>query len=419
MAITGNSVFLNFSLGLRPSKYYDNKPVIHPKAEEGKTYNDFQIQTDMFNKALLEIMIEGSGGLPFTFPLLTYKITKDFKWDSEISNLIFQYASKWGGPYFSNYLNTDFDENDALSMCCRLKLDVKEIQKVSGGLWSFGNNTGSIAVATINMAQLGYITKGNEDAFYLRLDNLLDEAKQYLILKKSYVLKGIDLGLYPMIKNYIGKKMASTYFLTIGINGLNECSMNFCGENIINNAKWCEEVLKHIKTKTLQFQQETGQLFNFEAVPAEGAGPSLAKIDSKNYPDMFIQGNDSSVYYTGSSFIPHNIKLSLSEAILHQEKLQRHYTGGTVFHIDSGECNASPESVKKIIKSVCEKTELPYITWSPTFCTCPIHGNTNGKIVCCENGEVISRIVGFYRPISRWQKGKKSEFDTKEFITCD
>jgi ribonucleoside-triphosphate reductase len=360
-------------------------------------------------------MIEGSDGNPFTFPLLTYKITKDFKWDSEISNLIFQYAAKWGGPYFSNYLNTEFDENDALSMCCRLRLNVNEIQKISGGLWAFGNNTGSLAVVTINMPQLGYKTKGDEKTFYLRLDSLMEEAKEYLLLKKSYIMKGMELGLYPMSKNYIGGKMASSYFLTIGLNGLNECSMNFCGKNIIENANWCEEILKHMKAKTFEFQQETGQLFNFEATPAEGAGATLAKLDKKNYPDMFIQGNDSSPYYTGSSFIPHNEKLSLSEAILHQEKLQRHYTGGTVFHIDSGE-HASPESVKKIIKSVCTQTTLPYVTWSPTYGVCPEHGQTIGKEPCCEKSEIMSRIVGFYRPISRWNSGKLNEFNSKEFI---
>ena len=740
------SVFLNFSLGLRPSKYYDNKPIIHPKAEfMGDGYNTYQKEIDMFNKALLEVMIEGSDGHPFTFPLLTYKITKDFNWDSKISNLIFQYAAKWGGPYFSNYLNTDFDENDALSMCplhpkekvlikstryqrfefsdignlsekeyevysngkfvkgkfikydnqemikitlannheitmsknhlnfvmngknseqkivkaselnnemylpyslnifegkggnrelgylvgasagdgsfgnsdaltfclckkgkkvdarnkiieisekyfganytedikenemgtflniysrgvhglcsefvrgiktdrylspkifemskefregfiegyyatdggnrhriytssiemvkclnmlaatlgtttaiqiddrketfegytrnapnyavlfyqlnresygniwfkennklwikiktietkensnaycfevsnnepiftvgttgilthnCRLRLNINEIQKISGGLWSFGNNTGSIAVATINMPQLGYITKGDEKAFYLRLDSLLEEAKQYLLLKKEYVMKGINLGLYPMIKNYISGKMALSYFLTIGITGLNECSINFCGKNIIENAEWCEEVLKYIKQRTFEFQQETGQLINFEATPAEGCGHTLAKLDKKNYPDMFIQGNDSSVYYTGSSFCPNNIKLSLSEAIRHQEKLQRHYTGGTVFHLDIGE-EASAESVKKIIKSICTETTLPYVTWSPTYGICPIHGQTYGKEPCCEKSEIMSRIVGFYRPISRWNAGKLSEFKSKKFI---
>lgn len=410
--------FVNFTFGLRPSKHYDDKPVIMPGGElnYNLTYNDLQGEIDMINEAFLNVMIEGAGGKPFSFPLPTYNVTKDFKWDSDIANLIFELAAKWGTPYFSNYSSTDFSEEDLWSFCCRLKIDMKEVHRVSGGIWDFGSDTGSIAVATINMAQLGYLTKGDEGAFYNRLDALLDKARDYLLLKKKYALKGIELGLYPMIQSYIGKKIGATYFLTIGINGLNECSLNFSGKDIVQNVNWCEKVLQHINERIRNIQQETGQLFNFEATPNEGASYTLAKLDRARFPCIVTGGTDEAPFYTGSSLIPHGYEIDLVSALRHQDKLQKYYTGGSVFHIDVGEAYSSPGGVKDLIKGVCTKTTLPYVTWSPSYCLCPVHGKTSGKNQCCEKGEVFSRIVGFYRPTSRWNKGKLEEFKGKVFM---
>jgi len=410
------SVFSNLTFGLRPSKYYENLPVnIGGELLGNTTYSDYQDEIDIFNKAFIDIMIEGPGeGKMFTFPLPTYNITKDFNWNGEIENKIFDLAAKWGSPYFSNYIGTDGNEDDNLSMCCRLRLDTKEIQKVSGGIWNLGSNTGSLAVFTINLPRIGYISNGNEKKFYKILDQVLNDGKKYLLMKKEFIRKGVNYGLFPMISEYIGKKLFKTYFLTIGINGLNECSMNFCEQDIIENLKWCDEVSKYIRNRVHQFQVESGQLFNYEATPAEGASYSLAKTDVEKYPDIFTQGERDEVYYTGSSLIPSNYDVLLPDALDHQNVLQQNYTGGTVFHIDIGEMGSS-NGIKDLIKAVCTRTQLPYVTWSPSYSICPIHGKTGGK-GCCDQAEVYSRVVGYIRPTSKWNKGKKREFDDKKFF---
>lgn len=410
------SVFSNLTFGLRPSSYYENlTPIIGGKVLTDTTYSDYQDEIDLFNHAFIDTMIEGPGeGKMFTFPLPTYNITKDFKWNGEIENKIFELAAKWGSPYFSNYLGTDSSEDDSLSMCCRLRLDMKEVQKVTGGIWNLGNNTGSLAVFTVNLPRIGYLSKGNERRFFRLLDQSLEDGKNYLLQKKDYIKQGMGLGLFPMINEYIGNKLLQTYFLTIGNNGMNECSMNFCGLDIIENVKWCDMVSKYIAAKVHQFQVESGHLFNYEATPAEGASYSLAKMDKAKYPDIFTQGNKDEVYYTGSTLIPMNYDIDLMEAIDHQNILQQNYTGGTVFHIDNGELG-SRDSIKEIIKGTCENTKLPYITWSPSYSICPDHGRTAGK-GCCDLAEVYTRVVGYIRPVTKFNKGKKKEFDEKVFM---
>ena len=410
------SVFSNLTFGLRPSKYYENlTPMIGGESLVDTTYSDYQDEIDLFNKAFLDIMIEGPGdGKMFTFPLPTYNITKDFNWNGEVETKIFDLAAKWGSPYFSNYIGTDLSEDDSLSMCCRLKIDTSEIQKVTGGIWNLGNNTGSLAVFTINLPRIGYISNGNEKKFYRILDQMLNDGKKYLLQKKEYIKQGMDYGLFPMISEYIGQKLFQNYFLTIGINGMNECSMNFCEQDIIENVKWCNEVSKYIKNKVHQFQVETGHLFNYEATPAEGASYSFAKTDVEKYPDIFTQGKDDQVYYTGSTLIPMNYDIDLVTALEHQNLLQQNYTGGTVFHIDIGELG-NTNSIKELIKKTCENTQLPYVTWSPSYSICNTHGRTAGK-GCCDESEVYSRVVGYIRPTKKWNKGKKQEFDDKVFF---
>lgn len=411
------SPFVNFTFGLRPSKYYKElTPIVGGETKGKNTYSDYQDEIDMFNSAFLDIMIDGPGeGKPFTFPLPTYNITKDFNWDSEITEKIFDLAELWGTPYFANYINSNMSEEDALSMCCRLRLNLKEVQKVSGGIWNFGSNTGSLAVFTVNMPRIGYMANGNDDKFYRILDSQLEDGKDYLLAKKDYIKQGTKFGLFPMTDAYVGDKLNKTYFLTIGHNGLNESSINFCDKNIIENAEWCEEVLKHMREKTLEFQQETGHLFNFEATPAEGCSYTLARIDAEKFPGIFTQGKGDKVFYTGSSLIPSNIEIDVDSALKHQEKLQRHYTGGTVFHIDMG-YDLESSAIKHLIKRTCTNYSLPYMTWSPTFFECKEHGKKYGKEVCCDKAEVYSRVVGYYRPVNRWNVGKVEEFKQKKFL---
>ncbi len=417
------SIFLNLTFGLRPSKYYDDMPVwiggddiktIDLKKNE---YKDFQDEIDMINKAFLINLLEGDKGLPFTFPLPTYNITKDFKWNSEIADLIFELASVWGSPYFANYVGvSDINEEDALSMCCRLRISLNEVQKVTGGIWNFGNNTGSLAVCTINLSQLGYIAK-NDIHFFKLLDKRIEDAVGYLQVKKQYIKEGMNKGLFPISVFYIGDLLYKTYFLTVGISGLNECCLNLHGLHIVNDVDFAENVLKYINLHVLEWQKKTGELINFEATPAEGASYHLAKLDKEKFDECYVQGYDDKIYYTGSSLIPANFGIDLVSAIRHQERLQRWYTGGSVFHIEHGEY-ASPESIKFLIKKICENTSLPYITWSPPITVCTVHGKHVGK-KCCDEGIELSRVVGYYRPVSNWNVGKAQEFRDKKFYNDD
>jgi len=412
--------FVNLTFGLKPNKYYTElTPIIGgTPITTGDTFADFQDEIDMINHAFLDIMIDGPGdGKPFTFPLPTYNIGKTFDWDSDISNKIFELASKWGTPYFANYINSTMNEEDALSMCCRLRLNLKEVQRVCGGIWNFGANTGSLAVFTVNMPRIGYLSNGDERKFFTILDKMLEDGKEYLLLKKECINKGTKLGLFPMSNVYIGAKLNRTYFLTIGINGLNECSVNFCDEDILTNVDWCEKVLAYIAQKVLKFQQESGQLFNFEATPGEGCSYSLARLDAEKLPGIFTQGTDKAPYYTGSSLIPSHLEIGILDALKHQEQLQRHYTGGTVFHMDMGDdagCGAN--GIKNIIRATCTNNSLPYITWSPSYGVCPVHGKHLGKDKCCDKVEIYSRVVGYYRSTDRWNIGKKEEFSQKKFF---
>jgi ribonucleoside-triphosphate reductase (formate) len=415
------SPFTNLTFGLRPNKYFENLvPFVGEEYYKDTTYADYQREINMINKAFLDIMIEGPGDGPFTFPLPTYNITKDFKWRNmnnpeSVEYKIFELAAKWGTPYFSNYVSSDISEEDMLSMCCRLRIDTSEVQRASGGIWSFGNNTGSLAVFTINMSRLGYLSNGNEKRFYRLLDRQLEDGKNYLLMKKRYVKDGKDLGLFPMTNYYVGDKILKTYFLTIGINGLNECSMNFAELNILQNDVWCNDVLKYIRAKVLEMQISSGELFNFEATPAEGCSYGLAKTDREKFDDIFTQGNVDAPYYTGNSMIPMNMDVCAETALKHQSILQQNYTGGSIFHIDEG-TEYSPNAVANYIRRTCRDYTLPYVTWSPTYSLCKDHGKGFGKEICCDKGNNYTRVVGYYRPVNRLNIGKKQEFDEKKFL---
>lgn len=408
--------FVNITFDLRPSEFHKDMPItIGGETKIKYTYSDFQDEIDMLNKAFLNIMIKSPDGKqPFTFPMPTYNITKDFKWDNEISDLIFELAASWGSCYFANLTNTNLKESDALSMCCRLRLDLNEVHRASGGIWNFGNNTGALAVHTINLPRIGYLSNGNEKKYFRILDEMLSDGKEYLLRKKEYIRQGVDKGLFPMSEAFIGDKLFNTYFLTIGINGLNESSINFCGKNILENVDWCERVLQYCRDKTIEFQKTSGHLFNFEATPAEGSSYSLARIDREKFPSIFTQGDEKEPYYTGSSLIPASYDMSLPDVLEHQNRLQKYYTGGSVLHIDQGELWGA-SAVKDLIRAVCKNTELPYITWSPSYHVCPTHGKSGGK-ACCEKSVVYSRPVGYIRPVTNFNIGKAREFKDKKFF---
>lgn len=418
------SPFTNITFGLRPNKYFEQLiPFAGSNIYSDTTYSDYQHEIDLINKAFLDVMIEGAGDIGFPFPLPTYNITKDFKWHNmnnpeSVEYKIFELAAKWGSPYFSNYISTNIKEEDLLSMCCRLNIRLDEVQRASGGIWNFGNSTGSLAVCTLNMSRLGYLSNGNDRRFYKLLDIQLEDIKNYLLLKKKYVAEGKDLGLFPMTNHYVGDKILQTYFLTVGLNGLNECSVNYCEQNILENESWCAEILEYMRNSVLEMQKSTSQLFNFEATPGEGSSYSLAKLDREKFDDdIFTQGTAEAPYYTGNSMIPMNYETYTEVALRHQANLQKFYTGGSIFHIDEGNVafSYSPKSIANYIRDICEKYTLPYITWSPTLTNCPVHGKGYGK-ACCDKSTEYTRVVGYYRPVERFNIGKKQEFREKMFL---
>lgn len=403
--------FTNITFALKPPSYYKNMNVIVGGKVQDEKYSYFQDEINMINLAFCDIMIEGDElGRPHTFPLPTYNITEDFDWDSNVADKIFEMTAKYGLPYFSNYLgNETYKVSDSVSMCCRLRLNTKEINKVTGGIWNYGSNTGSLAITTINLSQIGHLSK-DDNQFYQRLDRILEACKEYLLWKKERIKWGFEHGLMPVSYEYI--HTLDTFFLTIGIIAMNEACINLHQKNIVEDEIFAEQVTKYISDKTFQFQRETGHLFNFEATPGEGASYRLAKIDRKRFPDIFTQGTNETPYYTGSNMIPANHPFQL-DFIDHQQKMQKYFTGGSILHMYFGE-PATAGAVKNIIKGMCTSTILPYISYSPIYSICSKHGihyKMDGICPTCgEQGEVYSRVVGYYRPVSKWNVGKQQEF---------
>lgn len=350
------------------------------------TFGELQHEMDLINLAFIQVMTKGDAkGRTFTFPIPTYNITKDFDWNDSKTLPLFEMTSKYGVPYFQNFLNSDLNPGDVRSMCCRLQLDLKELKKRGGGLFGSAEMTGSIGVVTINMARLGYICKGDKEVYFKKLDHLMELAKMSLEIKRKEVQKWIDRGLFPFTKRWLGK--LNNHFSTIGLNGLNESIRNFTNDNdnitTENGLNFAEEILDHMREKLVNFQEETGNLYNLEATPAEGTTYRFAKEDKKRFPEILQAGTEEAPYYTNSSQLPVGYTDDLFEALKHQNKLQTKYTGGTVFHCYMSERISTPEVCRDLVKKALTNFRIPYITISPTFSICPKHGYLAGEYDYC------------------------------------
>lgn len=368
-----------------PVDLKDKHPIIGGK-EQDFTYGELQTEMDMINRAFLEVMGEGDAkGRPFTFPIPTYNITDEFPWDSPNINLLFEMTAKYGLPYFSNYLNSDMKPSDIRSMCCRLRLDLTELKKRGGGLFGSAEQTGSIGVVTINCARLGYVHKGNEADLYKRLDELLELAKTSLEIKRKTISMHMDRGLYPYTRRYLST--FRNHFSTIGVNGINEMIRNFTNdaENIATEwgREFAKKFLTHIREKMLDFQAETGNMYNLEATPAEGTTYRFAREDQKRYSGIIQAGTKDAPYYTNSSQLPAGFTDDPFTALDYQDDLQTQYTGGTVLHLYMSERISSAEACKALVRRVLENYRLPYISITPVYSICPKHGYISGEHKYC------------------------------------
>jgi ribonucleoside-triphosphate reductase len=388
-----------------------------------QTYGEFQAEMDIFNKAFCEVMLEGdSMGRVFSFPIPTINVTRELNWNSEVMNSIMEMTCKYGIPYFANYVNSDLSPDDAVSMCCRLRLDVSELKKRGGGLFGSNPLTGSIGVVTINLARLGYKCE-TEKEFFENLGRLADIAKTSLELKRKIVEKHTDSGLYPYSAFYLkGVKEKNgafwaNHFSTIGIVGMHECCLNFFGQDTGIDSKkghaFALKVLNFLRSKMIEYQTETGQIYNLEATPAEGVSPRLAMLDKKRYPDIITSG-DASPYYTNSTHLPVNYSDDVFAVVKAQDELQSLYTGGTVLHLYTGEKLEDPEAIKNLIQKIFSQNKMPYISITPTFSICNDHGYIAGEVwkcqTCKRDTEVWSRVVGFLRPVQDYNAGKRKEY---------
>ncbi|MBQ5996047.1 MAG: ribonucleoside triphosphate reductase [Clostridia bacterium] len=387
-------------------------------------YKDCKKEMDMVNKAFIEIMIEGdANGRGFQYPIPTYSITRDFDWsETENNKLLFEMTAKYGTPYFSNYINSDMEPSDVRSMCCRLRLDLRELRKKSGGFFGSGESTGSVGVVTINMPRLAYLS-ADEDEFFKRLDHMMDLAARSLKVKRTIITKLLDEGLYPYTKRYLGT--FNNHFSTIGLLGMNEAGLN---------AKWLRadmthketqeftiKTLNHMRERLSDYQEQYGDLYNLEATPAESTSYRLAKHDVKRYPDIITANMNGTPYYTNSSNLPVGYTDDIFEALSIQDDIQTLYTSGTVFHAFLGEKLPSWKSAADLVRKIAENHKLPYYTISPTYSICKNHGYIQGEHFTCpecgEKAEVYSRITGYYRPVQNWNDGKVQEY--KDRVTYD
>ncbi|MBQ4139871.1 MAG: ribonucleoside triphosphate reductase [Clostridia bacterium] len=401
-----------------------DKPAIVGGREQDFTYGDCKKEMDMVNKAFIEIMIEGDvNGRGFQYPIPTYSITRDFDWsDTENNRLLFEMTSKYGIPYFSNYINSDMEPSDVRSMCCRLRLDLRELRKKSGGYFGSGESTGSVGVVTINMPRLGY-TAENEDDFYRKLDRLMDIAARSLKIKRDVITKLLDEGLYPYTKRYLGT--FNNHFSTIGLVGMNEACLNakWLKKDLTDKKaqKFTQDVLNHMRERLSDYQEMYGDLYNLEATPAESTSYRLAKHDKKRYPDIITASRGETPYYTNSSHLPVSFTDDVFAALDIQDELQTLYTSGTVFHTFLGEKLPDWKAAASLIRKIAENYKLPYYTLSPTYSVCSEHGYIAGEHFSCPKcgkvTEVYSRITGYYRPVQNWNDGKSQEY--KERVEYD
>jgi ribonucleoside-triphosphate reductase len=419
--------FTNVTLDLKIPEFMKDEPVIFGGRVTDETYGDMQAEMEMFNNAYADIMGQGdSKNRVFTFPIPTYNVTKDFDWDSLITQKIFGVTAKYGVPYFSNFINSDMNPEDVRSMCCRLRIDNRELRKRGGGLFGANPLTGSTGVVTLNLPRIGYLAK-DEDEFFERLETLMEIAKDSLEIKRKGLENFTEDGLYPYSRRYLRHvkesfgKYWKNHFSTIGLIGMNEAILNLLGSSITlpEGREFAVKVLSFMREKLADFQEETGNIYNLEATPAEGTSYRLARIDKGKYPHMIVANeknvaNGAAPFYTNSSQLPVDYDGDLFEALEHQESLQTLYTGGTVFHIYLGERLYSWESAAEIIRRVAWNSRLPYFTLTPTFSICPNHGYVNGEHkqcpTCSAKCEVYSRVVGYLRPVDQWNDGKQAEF---------
>ncbi|HID92818.1 MAG TPA: ribonucleoside triphosphate reductase [bacterium (Candidatus Stahlbacteria)] len=386
-------------------------------------YGDFQKEMDLINKAFIEVMIEGDKtGRVFTFPIPTYNITEKFDWDSENARLLFKATGKYGLPYFANFIKSDMKPSDIRSMCCRLRLDLRELRKnITGGLFGSSDSTGSIGVVTINMPRIGWLAN-NENEFLDRLSNLMELAKDSLEIKRKAVIRNMKGGLLPYTNRYLGT--LENHFSTIGLVGMNEACLNLFGKDIgtKEGREFSLEVLDFMLSRLQDFQAETGNIYNLEATPAESAAFRLAKLDKAKFPDIITAGGDVP-YYTNSTLLPVGYTDDIFEAFELQEELQCKYTGGTVLHGFVGEQIDDPEACKLLVKRLAERFKIPYFTLTPTFSICQDHGYIRGEKhscpICGKDTEVYSRVVGYLRPIQNWNAGKREEFKERKLYTVN
>lgn len=388
------------------------------------TYGDCQAEMDMINKAFIEVMIEGdANGRGFQYPIPTYSITKDFDWsETENNRLLFEMTAKFGTPYFSNYINSDMEPRDVRSMCCRLRLDLRELRKKSGGFFGSGESTGSVGVVTINLPRIAYLAR-NEAEFFSRLDRMMDIAARSLKIKRTNIGRLMNEGLYPYTKRYLGS--FDNHFSTIGLVGMNEAGLNasWLHKDLTHEETqdFAVRVLKHMRNRLSDYQELHGDLYNLEATPAESTSYRLAKHDKQRYPDIITAHEGVTPYYTNSSHLPIGYTEDIFAALDIQDKLQTLYTSGTVFHAFLGEKLPSWQSAAVLVRKIAENYELPYYTLSPTYSICTDHGYLTGEQFTCpmcgKNTEVYSRITGYYRPVQNWNDGKSQEYkDRKTYI---
>ena len=398
-------------------------PAIVGGKERDFTYGDCQKEMDMVNKAFIEIMTEGdANGRGFQYPIPTYSITKDFDWsETENNRLLFEMTAKYGTPYFSNYINSDMEPSDVRSMCCRLRLDLRELRKKSGGFFGSGESTGSVGVVTINMPRIAYLSK-TEDEFYRRLDRMMDIAARSLKTKRTVITKLLDAGLYPYTKYYLGT--FENHFSTIGLVGMNEACLNarWLHKDLTDPEalEFTKAVLNHMRERLSDYQEKYGDLYNLEATPAESTSYRLAKHDRNRYPEIITANMNGTPYYTNSSHLPVGYTEDIFSALDIQDDLQTLYTSGTVFHAFLGEKLPDWRAAADLVRKIAENYKLPYYTMSPTYSVCHDHGYITGEHFTCpkcgKDTEVWSRITGYYRPVQNWNDGKVQEFkDRKEY----
>lgn len=426
--------FTNITMDLVCPDFLKGERIVHAGEVKEAVYGDFQPEMDLINRAFAEVMCEGdAAGSLFSFPIPTYNITPDFDWENPQYDGIWRMTAKYGIPYFSNFVNSDMKPDDVRSMCCRLRLDKRELMKRGGGLFAANPLTGSVGVVTINLPRLGY-EAGSEELFFQRLRHLMELAKESLETKRKVIEGYTERGLYPYSRFYLRHVHErwgcywKNHFSTIGINGMNECCLNFLGVSIATDegSAFAERVMRFMRDVLTEFQEETGNIYNLEATPAESTAYRFAMLDTKRYPDIITANQQARLergakpYYTNSTHLPVGFTDDIYEVLQRQDPLQTLYTGGTVLHIFTGEREMSADAAKHLIRKVTDNFRLPYVTLSPSFSICPEHGYLSGEHFTCPKcgakSEVYSRIVGYMRPVSQWNDGKREEFRDRKLF---